>query len=122
MKILVIDDKKEWVVDAIGKQFPDAKVVWVTTWQEGLEILNKRAKWDEVWLDHDLGGIPEETIRPLIRELESEGYHQRPYPVNKFILISGNYDGNKYMNDALSKYYSVINVGVVNIADYLFRT
>lgn len=92
MSKLVIDDLR--ILNLKGK------VVYARTPEQGIAALKKRKKWDELWLDHDLGlqnWIPVE-IWPVIDYLEQN----RP-KIGQIFIISSNPVGAQRMKLALDK-------------------
>lgn len=88
-RILVIDDIREFEGATHAK-----------TATAGLRLLQEQ-EWDEVWLDHDLGG--DETIRPVVAWMEEN------HPANEPIIhvISLNPVGANYIVAALRSAYDV---------------
>jgi hypothetical protein len=96
--VLVVDDVKVF-------PFPDTyEVVYARTLSDGLDHLFAR-KWDEIWLDHDLGG--DDDIRPLVRLLEKRAFNGHPPSVGHVVICSFNPSGQHYIRTSLEKYYPV---------------
>lgn len=85
-RILVIDDIREY-----------EGCVHAKTAREGIELL-KQGPWDEVWLDHDLGG--DATIRPVVEWLQNNRI-----AVDCIWVITANPAGQKYIIDSLRDDY-----------------
>jgi hypothetical protein len=100
---LIIDDLR--VLDVPGD------VVYARTPQKALEVLSKKkGKWEEVYLDHDLGvswsDDGEEvlmlTIWPVIEYLESR-IQSDPIKIDQVYVITSNPAGGQRMKLALDK-------------------
>jgi hypothetical protein len=104
--ILVIDDLRNF------RDGRDAE--YARTSAEGLDILEKNAPLDELWLDHDLGmlesGRPD-TIMPVIDYLAGLAFDGRPYPVKRVVVHTSNPVGARQMVQSLQNYgYNVTRV------------
>lgn len=97
-RVLVIDDEKTF-------DFPsDWDVTYARTLDEGTTHVIF-GRWEEIWLDHDLGG--DDTIRPLVLELAQRAYYGFIYPVDEFVICSLNVVGQKWIESTLNPYYRV---------------
>jgi len=97
--VLVIDDEKSFGFPA------DWDVIYARTLIDGLLALPICDSFDEVWLDHDLGG--EDTIRPLVMLLAERGFRDEPYAIGEIVICSLNIVGQKWIYSTLSPYYKV---------------
>lgn len=86
-RILVIDDIREY-----------EGAVHARTSAIGLELLQSQ-QWDEVWLDHDLGG--EDTIRPVVNWLDE---HELDIEIG---ILTANPVGFDYIRLALGRKYPI---------------
>lgn len=91
--ILVIDDLRTFDFDA----------TYARTVSEGMALVSHPKGWDEVWLDHDLGG--KDTIRPVVVMLETRAYFGYPANIGLIVICTDNPVGRKWMLQALEKYY-----------------
>jgi hypothetical protein len=99
VKILVVDDMKSF-------PFPETtEVVYARTLADGLKELDSRDYWDELWLDHDLGGW--DDIRPLVRVLEERAHEGKQKDVGLVVVCSLNGPGARWIIDTLQRYYPV---------------
>lgn len=90
---MINDDSQVLVIDDI-RTFEG--VTHARTAAEGIRLLESQ-EWDEVWLDHDLGGCG--TIRPVVEWLDKNVI------AADLIIISFNPVGVKYIGDTLSPKY-----------------
>lgn len=91
MRILFIDDTRTPVFDAVI-----ARSV-----KEAMPLLDE--EWDEIWLDHDLGG--NQTIRPIVTQMELRAFMGEPVRVGKVFIHSANTVGRQWIRAGLEKYY-----------------
>jgi hypothetical protein len=99
--ILVVDDLKTF-------PFPDdVEVVYARTLDDGFNFLCDfpEQDWDELWLDHDLGG--EDTIRPLALMLADAAFNEHPWSIGKIVICSMNPVGRDWIESTLDRYYNV---------------
>jgi len=95
--ILVIDDLRTFNFEA----------VYARTSEEGLYAIG--FPWfNEIWLDHDLGG--DDTVMPVVLRLEEMGWEGIPYPANHIVVHSSNPPGVRNIRRALERYYYVHQV------------
>lgn len=110
MKILFLDDSIHRTA-AFARATPNDEVTLTQTAQATIEALTNEV-FDEVWLDHDLGGqvyqssdredCGMEVVRWIIRNLP---------PINKIVVHSWNIPAAKQMRDMLWRAgYRVIQV------------
>lgn len=95
MRVLVIDDMRDFGWGG-----------WETyarTLEEGMEQLLDPQGWDEVWLDHDLGG--DSTIRPLVLLLEEAAINGNHFPIGKIVICTDNSVGRDWIKAAIEKHY-----------------
>lgn len=91
MRILFIDDIRTPQFDAvIARSVKDA-----------MPLLDE--EWDEIWLDHDLG--ENQTIRPLVIEMERRAFEGNPVKVGKVFVHSANPVGHRWIRTGLTRYY-----------------
>jgi hypothetical protein len=88
LKILVIDDER----------ILDGATICKTS-EAGVEALSEY--WDEIWLDHDLGG--DDTIWPVVYELERLFFETKQIPVGKIVIHTANSVGGIRLIVALRK-------------------
>ncbi len=96
MAVLFIDDVRTPAFDAVV----------VRNLDEAFRCIDNT--WDEVWLDHDLGG--EETIRPLVKYIYRRAQYEQPLPIRAIYVHTMNPVGAEWMVSVLSKYYNVQRV------------
>lgn len=108
MRILVIDDEREF-------KFPGAeKIVYAKSIEDAFTWIKYYQRWDQVWLDHDLGdGIDVITFCNMV---EKTAYQGRLYNIGEFVIHSMNPVGRARMAQALNKFY---NVRFVMPEDYM---
>lgn len=94
MKILIVDDVR---VLRDGSENED--VTYARSSADALERL-ATDRWDEVWLDHDLG--PDDDVRPVVRWLAEH----RP-GIGCVQVISWNPVGINYIIRSLSTVYPI---------------
>jgi hypothetical protein len=99
-RVLVIDDVKEFTFPA------DTGVTYARTLRLAWPELLSRDSWNELWLDHDLGG--DDTIRPLVLWLAEQAFSGHAYPVGLIVICSLNIVGVEWMESTLSPYYQVV--------------
>lgn len=107
MKRLVIDDERTFS----DTKVPDA--VYARSSTEALRLLQGNTRYDEIWLDHDLGG--EDTIRPVVHALQ-EMAHFNMQPTDLVVIHTMNPVGRAYIRSALQRSYVLLDVLV---GDYL---
>lgn len=96
-KILFVDDVRE-------PPYPGMTVARSVI--QALTALRvQRGKWDEVWLDYDLGGG--DTADSIVTYLEIRIQDGRPVLIDKVIVHSWNGPGAKVLMQSLSKHYNV---------------
>jgi hypothetical protein len=93
-RILIIDDLKSFLW---AEQNAYNHVTYARTLADGLALVQK-TNFEEIWLDHDLGG--EDTIRPIVRWLEEHP----PSSTEIIRIISNNPVGQQYIFQALSRF------------------
>lgn len=101
--ILVIDD---------NRTFPFG-TVHARTSAEGLAALAGSNVFDEIWLDHDLGGS--DTIWPVVDELIMRARDGRAYPASRVVVHSANPVGAARMMTALLPWYPVERISATTI-------
>jgi CheY-like chemotaxis protein len=75
-RILVVDDDRPAPAATVAKSSADA-----------IRLLRRQA-WDELWLDHDLGG--DDTTWPVVRELERRNAVHADLGVESVIVHTAN--------------------------------
>ena len=78
--------------------------MYARTEEEGFRLIDAHS-WDEVWLDHDLGG--DSTIRPIVLYLAERAFNGNPARVEKFIVISYNPVGAEWIRSSLALFYQI---------------
>ena len=58
--------------------------------------------YDEIWLDHDLGG--DDTSMSIVDWLSERAFNDDPYPVKKVIVHTANRVGSKNIVSALNRW------------------
>ncbi len=99
--VTVIDDEKTF-------PFPeDWDAYYCRTLQQGdlrlRFLMDRQMPFDQLWLDHDLGG--DDTIRPLVRWLEEEAHYGHKLQCQQVVVCSLNAPGADWMVDTLAKDY-----------------
>lgn len=107
MKILVVDDIREFAFDAI----------YARTLEEAEELLSPRFHWDQVWLDNDLG--PDSEVRTLTNKIEEMAHSAILLDVDEFVLHTSNVVARQAMFDALYRFYQV---RIVDALEFLKST
>ena len=104
MRILWVDDERT----------PDFEAVIARTSEEALSLISDG--WDEVWLDHDLGG--EDTSRPIVSFLEEQSIiYGIVFEIGKFFVHSKNPVGAKWLADGIDKSgYRVMRVELPSLS------
>jgi len=101
MKILVVDDIRNHVLDAVYARTPE----------EGLQKIISEP-WDEVWLDYDMGGV--KTNLMIVKKLEELAQvNSILLPIGRFVLHTSNPVGREIMRSYLESYYKVVYAIVV---------
>lgn len=101
MPKLVIDDLR--VLNVPGE------VIYARTVSEALELLQTNKRWEEIYMDHDLGSRNDhyEDIWPIIAYFE-ERNEWSPIQTGEIYIISSNPVGSQRMKIALNRLgYSV---------------
>lgn len=99
MRILVVDDERVFT-----KLNADHEVTYATSVTEAMFCLNG-APFDEIWLDHDLGGSS--TIRPFVDMMEELAETKDMFLCDRVVAHSMNPEGRKYIRLALGDIYPV---------------
>ena len=105
MRILVVDDRRRI---RAGSQWPQpTEVVYAKTSGEGLDFLATDPMFDQVWLDHDLGG--EDTTLPVADELVKLAVADadRPWLI---VLHTQNPVGRQRLERQLATHYTVAHM------------
>lgn len=103
-KVLVVDDIRVMKFPAVyARHINNAK-----------ELLLSE-KWDEVWLDHDMGGDGPD-LHELVEWIEARAFHDDLFDVNLFVLHSANPIAKVWMHNGLRRFY---NTRIVNALDYV---
>jgi hypothetical protein len=95
--ILLIDDLRDFLVPDT-----DAEITIARTSQQALDILAQRNDWDELWLDHDLGG--DDTIMVVVDYLSEKAFLDEPVNVDMVFIHTSNPVGRKQMKLTLDRY------------------
>lgn len=107
MRILVVDDERTF---NLGEN-----VTYARDAESGLYAL-ANGKWDEVWLDHDLGDFFWDGTW-LTDKIEAQAYVMGAlFDVGTFVIHTANPIGRMRMAETLRKFY---NVRFVRAEDYL---
>jgi hypothetical protein len=101
--ILIIDDERTFDPARLDIREGDL-LVHARTSFEGLRRLRQRA-WDELWLDHDLGG--KDHITPVIRALLEAAAQGQSIEFNRIVVHTSNPEAGRHMVEDLSPYYRV---------------
>lgn len=97
--ILVVDDLRTFGFAA----------TYARTATQALSLLRTRgARYDEVWLDHDLGEGGE--IRVVVEFLERRAFRGRAIPIGRIFVQSDNPSGAAWAVAGLERYYDVRRV------------
>jgi len=99
--ILIVDDERTFDPARLGLGQEDL-LVHARTSAEGLRLLAER-RWDEVWLDHDLGG--KDTTMPVVREMLRAGHEGEPFDLYRVVVHSANVAVSDYMVKDLGRFY-----------------
>jgi hypothetical protein len=96
-RVLVIDDVRTFQFDA----------AYARTFTEGLRLIDSQP-WDEVWLDHDLGG--DDTIYPIVLAMEEAAYYGCRFHIGMVFVHTDNPVGRQNITRALERYYPLQQV------------
>ncbi|PRY18939.1 cyclic-phosphate processing receiver domain-containing protein [Pseudosporangium ferrugineum] len=104
--IVLVDDLRSFVD---GRPAAVAR-----TSSAGVELLARHRghRFDELWLDHDLGGA--DTIWPVVEFLERAAFEGRPFDVGVVIIHSANPAGAAKMAQALRRWNYPVRVASGN--------
>ena len=98
-RILLIDDLRD---------FRDNRsCVVARTSQAALDILERGDSFDEIWLDHDLGKLPDGTLDTIMRVVDffaERGFFENHYPVETIYVHTSNPVGSQQMIASLQNY------------------
>lgn len=100
-RVLLIDDLRDFKSEISPNDLTVAR-----TSQEGLDILLAR-KWEQIWLDHDLGLKPdgsEDTIMPVVDLMCERAFNGNPVEVETILIHTSNPNGAVAMQRSLSAY------------------
>jgi hypothetical protein len=95
--ILLIDDLRDFLV-----LDTDAEITIARNSQQALDILAQQNDWDELWLDHDLGG--DDTIMVVVDYLSEKAFLDEPVNVDMVFIHTSNPVGRKQMKLTLDRY------------------
>lgn len=90
MRILVVDDMREF------KSAPEGEVVYNKNSASGVKTLRSDKKWDQIYLDHDLGYFLDggcDTIRPVLDYITEHTDEFDPF-TEFFVITSNPYAGD----------------------------
>lgn len=97
--ILVVDDARTF----------DFPAVYARTAAAAIALLRRHdARYDEVWLDHDLG--EESDVRPVVELLERRAFRGRPIPIGHIFVQSDDPPGAAWIVAGLTRWYEVSRV------------
>lgn len=92
--VLVIDDVRTFGFTA----------VYARTAAAGIARLARRdARFEELWLDHDLG--PGGDVRRVVKYLERRAFEGRPVPIGRIFVQSDNPAGAAWIVAGLARWY-----------------
>jgi hypothetical protein len=108
--ILIIDDERTFDPARLDIREGDL-LVHARTSAEGLRRLRQRA-WDELWLDHDLGGdgTIKHTIKPVVRALLEAIAAGQPIGLRRIVVHTNNPQEGRNMVEDLSPHYRVVRL------------
>ncbi|MGK5685454.1 cyclic-phosphate processing receiver domain-containing protein [Actinoplanes sp. URMC 104] len=112
MAVLLVDDLRSFLD---GRSADVAR-----TSAAGVRLLRgyRNRRLDELWLDHDLGG--DDTIWPVVEELERAAFDGRPFDVGVIHVHSANPAGAAKMAQALRHWgYRVVPASGSPLVGYL---
>ena len=95
--ILLIDDLRDFLTPDIQAELTIAR-----TSQQALDVLAQKNDWDELWLDHDLGG--DDTIMVIVDYLSEKAFFDEPVNVGLVFIHTSNPVGRKQMKLTLDRY------------------
>ncbi len=101
--ILVVDDERSFDPRRLNLERTD-RLVHARSSREGLRWLD-RGPWDELWLDHDLGGA--DTTMPIVALLEQRIHEGEAIPLRRVVVHSSNPAGARRIQAALEGHYRV---------------
>lgn len=101
---LVVDDERTF------KDFPDDDTLYARHSDTAIHILERGIRFDEVWLDHDLGG--DDTVMKVVDFLVEHAVQYVEMNMFKFPIFvhSMNPVGAQNIVRALERYYDVKRV------------
>ncbi len=94
-RILFVDDLRDFPL-------PDLNADIVRSSEAALEQLKSGKAYDEIWLDHDLGG--DDTSMPIVYWLAERAFNGNPYPVEKVVVHTANPVGRKNIVSSLTRW------------------
>ena len=99
MEVLVVDDLRSF-------PFP---ATYARTSVAGLELLERPGGWDEVWLDHDLGG--DDTTIPVLDRMCELAHGGHPVELRRVVVHTSNPPGRDVLRRSLERWgYRVVVV------------
>lgn len=105
MRVLVVDDKRRV---REGADWPQpTEVTYALTSREALAELDALPAFDQVWLDHDLGG--EDTTLPVADRLARMALDNEPRPW-LIVLHTQNPVGRQRLLMQLQRHYTVAHM------------
>jgi hypothetical protein len=106
-KVLMVDDLRTFSVE---EETAFGSVAYARTSEAALHAV--ALDWDDIHLDHDLGG--DDTVRPVVLELERIGYERAicgkglDHRLPAIHIVSSNPVGRQYIRQALKRYYDIV--------------
>jgi len=95
-KILFVDDLRNFPLIGYGD------VDTVRTSIQALYKLNSGILYNEIWLDHDLGG--DDTSMPIVDWLSERAFNDNPYPIDRIVIHTANPVGSKNIAIGLTRW------------------
>ncbi len=115
--ILLIDDLRHFKPEILRSAQPDSYLRICRSSQSAVEVLGTDDRsWDQVWLDHDLGG--DDTTMAVLDYIVYRYEQGDPIPVDNYIIHSSNMVGVKNIAMALASIER--NCTIVDAKNFFF--
>lgn len=91
--------------DDPGRQLSAEDVIYARSSSHALQQLKQEQDWDEIWLDHDLGG--DDSTMPVVDYLVERAIFEHPVAVRQIIVHTANPVGRAKIVQTLQSHYPV---------------
>ena len=119
--ILLVDDLRHFKPEILRSAQPGSYLRVCRSYQRAVEVLaTDDRKWDQVWLDHDLGMVDgeDDTTMAVVDYILFRHREGDPIPVENYIIHSSNTVGVKNIAMALGSIGR--NTVIVDAKDFFF--